>query len=485
MPTIIGREPEISVLSDLCQQDEAVFLALYGRRRVGKTFLIHEFFQDRGIFFELTGSKQAAKSEQLKNFQREFLRVFPQQQTTQATSWSDAFYQLHEAIETIPPTQKVVLFFDELPWLASPKSGFLAALEHIWNRHLSRRMNLFLIICGSAAAWMIKKVVNNQAGLYGRLTRVMPLYPFKLPEVKQLLTTRQVDLTNKQMVELFMTFGGVGAYLNHIKPGKSVTQIVNELCFQPSAPLFLEFNNLLASLFTHPEKHLAIIRVLAQKRRGLLQEDLLKTAGLLRNGRSSEVLEELEACGFIMPIPVFGKPKRDKKFRLMDEYSYFYLTWIEPHYQTILHGTDTEYWQKVFRSPGWLSYAGYAFENVCWKHLLAIKKALGIAGVATQESYWQYQAPRGTAEKDKGAEIDLIIQRADGCIHLCEIKFTDDKFTIDKAYAEQLIQKREVFRQKARTKDSLFITFITPYGVADNSYCRDLVQNQVIVDDLF
>jgi len=484
MPGIIGRQAEQAVLNKLYKQSNAVFLALYGRRRVGKTYLIDEFFRDKGIFFELTGSKKASKKEQLRNFFHEFLTLFPQNQTKAAPEdWGEAFHYLHQAIETIDQQQKIIIFLDELPWLAAPRSGFLGALEYIWNRHFSRRKNLILIVCGSAASWMIKKVINNKAGLYGRLTLSLPLYPFNLREMEQFLKAKHVELDRKQIVELFMVTGGIGAYLNHIVPGQSVAQNINQLCFRPSAPLFLEFNNLFQSLFSHSEKHLSIIKALAMKRRGLTQKALLKAANLPASGRTTEVLDELSTCGFIAALPTFGKVLKERKFRLVDEYSYFYLSWIQPVYLAILRGSNTEYWQQIFTSSSWLSWAGYAFENTCLKHIIKIKQALGIAAVNTTAAYWQY-IPKKNSE-ETGAEIDLIIDRADGCINLCEIKFCNAEFKIDKAYAKNLLNKKEVFREKTGTKKSLFTTLITPFGTIENSHYQSTVQNQITLDDLF
>lgn len=483
MTLLVGRTKEQQQLQALFQQEQATFAAVYGRRRVGKTYLINTYFQGKGLLFELMGSKGASKKDQLRNFHRELVTQFPGAPSVAPQHWNEAFEQLNKAIHSLDEKQKIILFFDELPWLASPRSGFLPTLEYFWNRHFSRRKNLLVIICGSAAAWMIKRVVNNKEGLYGRLHCILPIAPFTLKEMEALLQAKNIELPRKSLVDLFLVTGGVGAYCEHIQGGLSAVDTINQLCFKPNGPLFLEFNNLFHSLFNSPEKHIQIVKALANKRRGYTQKALLKAVNLPQSGRSTEVLEELEACGFITSLPLYGSHRREKKVMLYDEYSYFYLTWVHPEYQAILRGSDPQHWHKIFTSAAWITWAGFAFENVCLKHIYNIKYALGITGVKTKESYWRYIPPKGSEEQ--GGEIDLIIERADHCIHLCEIKFSEHAFVIDKDYAKKLIHRRELFREQTKTKKALFITFITPYGVKQNSYYKEIVHSEVTLDHFF
>ncbi len=481
---IIGRHAEINLLKRLSNFGKAVFIALYGRRRVGKTFLTRRIFRNQGLFFEITGSKKASKQHQLANFHRVFTSVFDDTLYGKPPSdWDDAFDRLQIATARIEQQQKVIIFLDELPWLASPRSGFMPALEYTWNRHFSERANVILIVCGSAAAWMIKHVVQNKAGLYGRITQSIPLYPFLLNESEQLLKARGVELDRRQIVELFMVTGGVGAYLDHIMPGKSSMQTINELCFQAHGALFLEFNNLFRALFNHSDKHIRIVKALAKQRRGLTQAEIQQLTKLPQSGHTSIVLQELMSCGFIMALQQFGQKKKSRKFILIDEYTNFYCSWIEKNRDAILSGSDPELWNKIYQSPSWLSWSGFSFETICLKHIYAIKKALGISSVKTQESHWQYKA--SADEAIAGAEIDLIIDRADNCIHLCEIKFSRNPFHIDKDYAQQLEYKRSLFREKTGSKKTLFITLITPHGAVENQYYSTVIQSQLTLDDLF
>ncbi len=471
---IIGREKERAILARLLQSKKAEFLAIYGRRRIGKTFLINEFFKDKGVYFTVTGTKNAPKKEQIKNFYRGLRALFPQNTKEEMPKeWSDAFDMLLKEIKK--SSFKFILFIDELPWLATPKSGLLPALDYFWNHHLSRMPNVLLIICGSAAHWMIKKIINDKGGLYGRLSEQIRLEAFSLSETEHFLKEKGIRLQRKQLIELYMSLGGVAKYLTRVPSGKSPAQIINELCFSPSGPLFAEFPKLYASLFDSPEKHIAIVRALAKKRKGLLLDELLKTADLSQGGGSTEILLELEEAGFIMTLPAFAKQSKERLYRLMDEYSLFYLSWIEEIKSSILRNFDKEYWNKICKTPAWHAWAGHIFENICLKHSDRIKEALGLGGITTLESHW----------RSKDAEIDLVIDRADDCINLCEIKFCNDAFVITKSYAKDLERKKKIFQKTTGTRKTIFLTMITPYGVKENTHYIGLVDQQLTLDALF
>jgi len=478
---IIGREREQATLKKLLYSEKAEFLAIYGRRRIGKTFLIHEFFKDKGLYFEITGSNKASKKEQLKNFARELRTLSPVSSTFE--DWTDAFDALLKEIKLRDPSQKFIFFIDELPWLASPKSGFLSALDYFWNRHLSRLSNVLVIVCGSAAHWMIKKVVNDKGGLHNRLSACIRLEPFTLRETESYLAAQGIEFKRKQLVELYMAFGGVAKYLTSLPKGKSVAQIVNEYCFSSGGYLFSEFGKLYDSLFDFSENHIAVIRALAKKQHGLIHADLLKEAKLSPGGGSTTILEELEESGFIMSVHGFHKKQKEKAFRLIDEYSLFYLSWIDEIKENLLKNFDSEYWNKKYTTPAWYAWAGHAFENLCLKHSLKIKQALGIGGITTTESHWLH-IPKGKS-KELGAEIDLVIDRADHCINLCEIKFCEKEFEITKDYARALERKKALFQEVTGSKKTVFITLITPFGLKKNSYSIELVNQDLTLDALF
>ena len=376
----------------------------------------------------------------------------------------------------------MILFFDELPWLASKCSGFLEALEYLWNQHLSQARNVILIVCGSAANWIIKKVINNKGGLYGRLTEVIKLNSFTLDESMKFLQHQGIFLSHKQVAELYMCFGGVAKYLTYVLPGESSAQSINRLCFAAQGPLVTEFNNLYHSLFDSPSKHIEIVRALAEKRSGISKLELYEKVNMPTGGHSTTILEELEESGFIAINPEFLKRAKNKRLWLVDEYSCFYLSWIEEVKSGILMGHDNEYWLKMQSDPRWKTWAGYAFESLCFKHIPQIKKALGISALLTSGSQWAYK-PKNKSEI--GVQIDLLLDRKDDCINIFEIKFCSGIFAITKNYAKEIETKVRVFREMTKTTKTIFITFITPFGLQKNEYSTEIVNSELVLEDLF
>ncbi len=481
---IIGRFEELKILQKVYESEEPQFLAVYGRRRIGKTFLISEFFKNKGIYFEITGMKEGSIKEQLFQFAYEFARQFNQgERVALPSNWAEALSLLNEAIEKIEKGKKIILFFDEVPWLATPRSKFLNALEHFWNRYLSRNKNVILIICGSSASWIIRNIINNKGGLHGRVTRKMRLLPFNLLETEKYLKSRHIELDRKQIIDLYMAMGGVPKYLSYITKGKSASQIINEVCFSINGGLYQEFENLYRSLFENYERHIAIIKALAKVGEGLTKEELLDKAKLTSGGTSSKIIEELIDAGFLILVPSFTKKKVGGIYRLIDEYSLFYLTWIAENSNIGLESVDSNFWIKKQNTPKWNTWSGIAFEALCLKHIQKIKNALGISGISTVESGWRY-IPQKAAEEN-GAQIDLVIDRADKCVNLCEMKYSNFEFVIDKSYMEKLQSKKRVFKEQTKTNKTLFTTMVTTYGVKKNEHCLSIVDNQIVMDELF
>lgn len=479
---IIGRLPEIQMLTQMEQSSKPVFLAVYGRRRVGKTFLINEFFKGKGLFFSITGVKDAKLESQLKNFSLEYSEIFLKgKPVNPPRDWMDAFRQLWEKIKKENQKQKIILFFDELPWLASKKSAFLEALDYFWNRHFSQRDNLIVVICGSAASWMIQKVISHKGGLHGRITHQIRLHPFSLEETNDFLQSQGIVLDFRQIVELYMAIGGIPKYLSYVESGVSATQNIQKMCFSREGFLVSEFNKLYSSLFSDYEKHVAVVKALSAAPYGLSYEQLLKKTGLKSGGSASHLLDELSESDFIGRVPLFGKGPKDVIYQLMDEYSLFYLHWIHAAPLNSLKGPSSTYWTKKHQTQSFKSWAGLAFEKICLKHIHKILKALGISGVNTTESIWFCKSSR---PEEKGCQIDLVIDRDDHCINLCEIKFYHDEITLTKFHVETFDEKLKTFREKTGTKKTLFKTLITTWGLKENTYtsCLDQV---VTLKDLF
>ncbi len=479
--TLLGRKKECHFLNEVFSSQKAEFIAIYGRRRVGKTYLINEFFQKKGVFFELTGRKNATKSAQLYNFKTVLSDLFYQGgPVITPKNWDEALNSLRYQIDKLDSQEKIILFFDELPWLASKKSGFLEALDLFWNRYMSRKNNVILIVCGSAAEWMIKKVVSNKSGLHNRLTKPpINLRPFTLQETEEYLASSGVCLDRKQIIDIYMALGGVAYYLDLVPKGKSSSEIISELFFIHQAPLLVEFNNLFHSLYDNSEKHIAIIKALAKTAQGLTQSELFNEVKLLSVGGSSvSILEELEHCGFISLLPEFGKKKKNTRYRLTDPFTLFYIKWVEG-----IRQVPELYWNRKKGSPSYHTWAGYAFENICFWHYPELISALGISISAEMYSSWKYVPPMYSEEK--GTQIDLVIDRADSCINLVEIKFYNEEFIIDKSYAEVLMHKKNCFKEKTKTRKTIFLTIITPYGVKKEANYLNCIDGQITINALF
>ncbi|MAD79822.1 MAG: ATP-binding protein [Pirellulaceae bacterium] len=475
---VVGRSSEKERLAAALNSPDPELIAIYGRRRVGKTFLIREFFRNE-IVFELTGLHNEPMGRQLENCAISLRRHFPGQFVSTPPSWLEAFEQIKDSIQASAesPTRKQVLFFDEFPWLATRRSGFLAAFEAFWNTFASRRPDLMVIICGSAASWMIRKVINSKGGLHNRTTVRICLKPFTLHETREYLEHRRVKLSEFQMAQLYMAVGGVPHYLNYIQPGQSVAQNIDRLCFAKDGLLVDEYQHLYAALFDDSTNHESIVRALASTGRGLTRNELLTATSLKSGGAATSALRELIQSGFVHECPPRNNKTKDAIFRLADEYSLFYLKWIKSN-----RTSGTNIWLQKAAGRKYASWCGYAFESLCLKHIVQIKVALGIAGVETTESSWFY---RPKSKNGEGAQIDLVIDRRDQCINISEMKFSENPFVINKRYAADLARKLRVFRERTGSKSTLFLTMITSSGVKQNDYARDLVTSEVLLADLF
>lgn len=467
--SLSGRKVERSVLERLAASEKSEFLALYGRRRVGKTFLVRRFFQDKTvIYFEVVGRFGGTLDDHLRIFSESLARTFHEGAALKPPDdWHEAFRMLVSAIESRRTKRKFVLFFDEVPWMATHRSGFLQELEHFWNAWVSQRDDVILVVCGSAASWMLRKIVNAKGGLHDRLTQTIRLLPFTLSEVRDFFAHRRLSLTTSDLVELYMVFGGVPHYLDHVERGLSVAQIVDRACLQKDAPLVNEFDRLFTSLFGDDETYVAVVRALSKQRRGLTRNELLRALGVGSGGGSTQILENLEEAGFISSAIPFGRTSRDRFFRLSDQFSAFHLKWLATRRPSS--------WQHERRSPRWQAWAGLTFESVCHAHAAAIQRALGISGVKASVSAWSHPE----------AQIDMLIDRADDVVSLVEIKFTDTPFEITRVYADQLRRKVAVFRAQTKLKKAVHLVMMTSHGVAPNRYAKELVDAQVTMEDLF
>lgn len=469
MEHLIGRQKEIKKLQQYAVSKKSEFVAIYGRRRVGKTYLVREVFAGQ-FAFQMTGLNNADKQDQLTQFHAALLRYSPRDKEIKpAKTWLAAFLQLIELLENKETTGKKIVFLDELPWLDTHKSKFLSAVEYFWNSWASARRDVLLIVCGSAASWMIKNLLNNKGGLHNRTTGRIKLEPFNLTETEAFLRYNNIIFDQYQITLLYMVLGGIPYYLDNVEKGLSAMQNVNALCFERNAVLRSEFNNLYASLFKRAERHKSVVEALATKKKGLTKSEIAKITGLSNGGGLTRILNELEESTFIRHYQPFGKTERFTLFQLIDPYSLFYLNFIKNS-----SPDDEHFWVNTHDTPAYRAWSGYAFEMVCLHHIPQIKKALGISGVQTSVASWY----------NKSAQIDLLIDRRDQVINLCEMKFSIHPYAITKKYADNLRNKIGVFKTATHTKKTIFLTLITTHGLVPNQYSY-LAQNEISMKALF
>jgi uncharacterized protein len=466
---MVGRTEEIQILNNLLQSKEAELVSVLGRRRVGKTFLIRQTFKEN-IVFEFVGIQNGTRQEQLNNFTFCLQQTFGKNAVPNViANWLKAFQILIEILSANKSKKKQVIFIDELPWIAGIKPDFLKAFGFFWNSWASKN-NIVVAICGSAASWMIKQVINNKGVLHNRVTRQIYLQPFTCNETKEYLQQRGLKFNDEQITELYMTFGGIPYYLKQIDKGSSVAQVVNKLCFEAKAPLKNEFTNLYAALFANPVNYITIITACYTKWKGVSQNEIVKLSGIASGGTLTKILEELEISGFITSTSPFSNVKKEKLYRLTDEFSLFYLKFME--------GKKTTNWNAISQTQAFKLWQCYTFENFCFKHIDKIKQQLGIAGIVTQ----QYSYNIKNTAKNSGGQIDLIIDRNDQCINLCEVKYYDKPFVISNQYAALLNQRAQNFKWETGTKKTVFLTFITKAGVKNTGH---LIDNEILLKDFY
>lgn len=479
---IIGREEEIHRLEKYISSNKSEFVAIYGRRRVGKTFLVKELFENQFVF-RMTGKENAGTKEQLENFHDalgNFTALVERPKT-----WTQAFRQLSTYIEKEAAEGPKIVFFDELPWFDTRGAKFVSALEHFWNDWCSYRNDIKLIVCGSATTWMLNKVVDSRGGLHNRATHTMLLSPFTLGETERYFKAQGFLYERQEIIECYMAMGGVAYYLSLFERDKSVAQNIESLCFTRGGEMVDEFRKVFKSLFKKAENHIAVVTALEKKGMGMTRNEIIEEAHQTNNGNLTRLLKELEECSFIRSYIPFKKSKKDRLYQLIDPFTLFHFRFMNDA-RNYLKG----YWVKMQATDQYESWCGYAFEIICLNHLDQIVKALGIDGSINTPCSWFYRPSKSMVADDtdedlkQGAQIDLLIDRSDKCISICEMKYSQNEYEITKGYNDHFNRRIRIFRKVTKTRKTLLPTFITPNGLLDNSYARKL-SREVKGDQLF
>jgi AAA+ ATPase superfamily predicted ATPase len=473
---LTGRKEERAELKRYYDSGRPELLVVYGRRRVGKTYLIKEYFGKFAFYF--TGTVGATNEAHLNYFD-EALAEYGGDKAgkvgkagKRSSNWREAFEKLRRLLTTRKKVRQVV-FFDETPWLDTPGSDFLTAFDYFWNSWASAQPSILFIVCGSSTSWITKKLLLNRGGLHNRVTGRLHLAPFTLGECEEFFKSRGITVTRYQIIECYMIFGGIPYYLNLFARRASLSQNVDRLCFAENAMLKDEYRELYYSLFNRPERHLNVIETLATRQSGMTRNEISQKCGVMANGHLTNTLTELELCDFIETYTDFTRPKNGRYYYLKDAFSLFYLRYMQDN-----NTKDEYFWTNHIDEGGRRAWSGYAFEMVCRSHLRQMKVKLGIAGVSTSVTAWRSRQP------DSAAQIDLLINRRDGVINLCEMKYAAHPYTVDKAEAEMLQRKREQFRAETKVRSALHITFVTSYGLSEKGYCS-VAEAEITMDDLF
>ena len=471
---MIARKKEQRSLELILKRKKSTFLAITGRRRVGKTYILDTFFKDQ-LCFRMTGIQDATMEEQLTNFSN---ALFHQSKAVQLVpqDWQEAFFLLRGYLETLDKQGKKVIFIDELPWMVTAKSNMLQHLAHFWNDYLSKQPQFILVICGSASSWLTRYIINDKGGLHNRVTDHIHLVPFTLKETKEFLAYKGIHLSHQEITKIYMTFGGIPYYLDQIRKGENSTTAIERLCFSSEGMLKREYDNLYKALFRYPQNHEAIVEALSKKSSGLSRQQIIKHSKVAAGGAYDRAMGDLVMSGFVTEFIPFGKRIRGAMYRLNDEFSIFYHRFMKGNKKY-----SEGMWLQLANSQAYKIWTGYAFENICIKHSNQIKKALGISGVYTEVSSFRVE---GTQD-ERGFQIDMVLDRQDGVIHLFEIKYYGSLFTIDKRYAQDLNERKQRFIEITGTKKQVFTSFITNRGVKANAYASEVVDAQLMLDDFF
>lgn len=466
----IGRKQEIKMLQDIKDSGKAEFVAVYGRRRVGKTYLIQQFF-DNKFAFSATGIIEGTREEELFAFTSALIAVGytgPQPKT-----WLEAFEGLKSVLERQPHKGRQVIYIDELPCFDTPKSGFVRALGHFWNTWAALRKDVILIVCGSATSWMIENIVNDHGGLHDRTTHTIYLRQFTLAETESYLQTKKIHWPRQMIVETYMMLGGVPYYLSLLNPQESLAQNIDRLYFHKNSELGQEYQRLYASLFKSPESYIRIVEILGKNKQGLTRGEIAEKLKISSSGTLSKQLENLEYCDIIRRYvtKIGGRLKTNEAYyQLVDLFTLFHLTFSKKL-------TTEDYWEQRLNTPVLNSWQGLAFEHVCMVHIRQVRHALGLDKIAVEYYSWRSStAPR--------AQVDMIIERADRLVNLCEIKYTQSEYTITSNEDLKVRNRTAAFVRETKTRNGILPTWITPFGLFHNEYSVS-VQYQVTLDDLF
>lgn len=468
---LVGREREISMLKKYMQSGKPEFVAIYGRRRVGKTYLIRQFFKDKFDFYT-TGVIDGTRDEQMKAF-TEALRLYGYQGRKPDT-WMDAFSQLGDLLRAKAKRKRspIIVFIDELPCFATLNSRFVRAFGYFWNSCASWIDNIKLIVCGSATSWIIRNVINDRGGLHNRITHQIHLHPFNLNQCETFFRHYQYKWNRLSILQAYMVLGGVPYYLGMLDKEKSVPDNIDALFFSKDAPLKQEFHRLFHSLFSEPENYIELLVLLASNKKGMNRTELSRKLKKSNNGHLGDMLQDLEYCDFIRQYRN-GQKSHNAIFQLTDHFTLFHMDFGRKGIN------DTHFWRNRIATPMQNTWYGHAFERVCLIHVAEIKQALHLDRI-----YCEYYAWR-SKEAEPAAQIDLLLDRADGIITICEMKYSKEVYTLKKKEYDNIQNRVGAFIEENGSRKGVQVVMVTTFGLKQNLYTSVFADKSLVLKDLF
>lgn len=491
---MIGRKKELALLNSLCEEEKSKLVVVHGRRRIGKTFLVDYMFQTHRkdcLFFKFTGSADQNSSVQKDYFVEAIYEWFKVEPSKPIEKWHEVFIFLKRTIEAEIKEKnhqgKVIVFIDEVAWIDKHnKAGFLSAFGHFYNTYIEKNNNLIVILCGSNASWIKNKILKDTSGpLYHRVDVEIPLYPFDLQETKEyLIKEKRFDIDDKSVVDIYMILGGVAKYLSYLDSKLSIAQNINKLFFSLHAPLYSEYEALFKSLFyDKSSNHRKIMDLLISKQSGF---EMMEIEKLLKEIKSSTLrvnIEELIDTGFIKPIARYAHASRNTKYIACDPLCNFFIKWVQPLSKNDI-ASLIDYFETKSTSHDYIIWQGFAFEMVMISNIELYLKARGLSSGVKSIGYWDYTTQ---SEDESGAQIDILIEYIGNTYDIVECKYYNDEFIIDKAYAKNIQNKKEMFIKYGikNKKFDLKVVMLTTYGTKINQYYNQVpIAKDVKLGDL-
>lgn len=477
---IIGRKRELETIDRLYRSDKSEFLAIYGRRRVGKSYLVDEAFRDELAFSVVgtfkkceDGEETIYKKTQLRHFYRSLLDYGLDDSYQEPENWLDAFDLLKKLLISNDRRRKVI-FIDELPWLAGPKSSeLIEELGYFWNSWAAKQRDVFLIVCGSATSWMLDNVIRDYGGLHGRLTEKIYLAPFSLAETGAYYRSKGFHMSDYEIALSYMAIGGIPYYMDRMRADRTLNQNINEFYFR-NVTIDQEFRDIYTGLFQSAERYIDIVSSLAGKFYGMTRNELLENTKLKGGGTFTRMMDNLQECGIVRSFSRYGKQRKETIYQLCDFFTLFYLNFVG-------HKKQRTDWTSFQRSHEYESWSGRTFELLCSRHIDRIRDALRIKSVG-QDYCWSGQTPDG-----RNVQVDMVIPSPDERTdYLCEMKFSESRYFVTADYEKNLLDKLDAFRNSKNHKPShsLLLVMVTTMGLGNSAH-NHIVNAELTLADLF